>query len=93
MDILKRRRIEQTEQRLKSGDLWTDSDRIFVNQLGRLLGNASMYNWLQRFVNQIISLLSQFTASGTLNASLLITSGVDPGLCPPPWDTAKHQPH
>ena len=78
MDILKRRRIEQTEQRLKAGDLWEDSDRIFVNELGRLLGNASMYNWLRRFCESNNIPPVSIHSFRHLNASLLITSGVDP---------------
>lgn len=48
-DLLKSYKTEQDEERLKFGDKWIDSDRIFVQANGRPMNNNSPYLWLHRF--------------------------------------------
>ena len=43
MEILKRHRSSQTEQRLKAGPLWEDSGLVFTNGLGHHLSHQAVY--------------------------------------------------
>ena len=79
MTILQRYRIEQNIERLKIGDQWIDSDRLFVAWNGKPINPNSPYNWLRRFCDRtgMRHTKSALHSFRHLNASLLITNGVD----------------
>lgn len=79
MTILQRYRIEQNIERLKIGDRWIDSDRLFVAWNGKPINPNSPYNWRRRFCDRtgMRHTKSALHSFRHLNASLLITNGVD----------------
>lgn len=77
MDAFKERKIEQSRDRLKVGDRWQDTKRIFTNQEGYQLGSASMYSWLMRFCDKNGLRRVSLHSFRHLNATLLISSGTD----------------
>lgn len=44
MDVLKHHRAEQSRERLKAGELWTDNNLVFSNALGQHLPSVTVYN-------------------------------------------------
>lgn len=79
IDILRRYRVEQNEKRLKLGDQWVDSDRLFVGWNGKPVNPNSPYKWMRRFCERTGQRHPKRALHSLrhLNASLLITSGVD----------------
>lgn len=53
MQILKRHRIQQMEQRLRVGPLWEDSGLVFTNELGRHLARCTLVKDFKKVVTQI----------------------------------------
>ena len=76
-DVLKKLRADQAQQRLLLGDVWENTDRLFVGDTGRPLNPNSPYHWLSRFCEQTGQRFLGIHAFRHLNASLLINSGVD----------------
>lgn len=79
IEILLRYRVEQNTHRLKVGDQWVSTDRLFTYWNGKPINPNSPYKWLCRFcertgMRRAKSALHSFRH---LNASLLITNGVD----------------
>jgi len=79
IEILRRYRVEQNTHRLKVGDQWVNTDRLFTYWNGKAINPNSPYKWLCRFcertgMRRAKSALHSFRH---LNASLLITNGVD----------------
>lgn len=75
--VLRQYRAFQNEQRLACGSEWKETQRLFTRQTGGVMHPQTPYHWLERFCkrNQIRFLgIHQFRH---LNATLLITSGVD----------------
>lgn len=79
MQILRRYRIEQAQQRLKCGDKWVDRDRLFTAWNGEPINPNTPYSWLDRFCKRTGMRRAKRAIHSFqhLNASLLITSGVD----------------
>lgn len=76
-EILKKHRAVQSAERLKLGDVWQDSDRLFVNWDGRPMHPNTPYHWLQRFCEKSGQRFLGVHQFRHLNATLLITSGTD----------------
>lgn len=50
IELFQRLRLEESENRLKVGDQWEDTENhVFVDDVGCFLANSSMYNWLNRY--------------------------------------------
>ena len=77
MDLLKQHRAEQMEQRLKLGDQWINSNRIFVSWDGSPMGVDSARHWLTKFCKRHGIKYVNVHSFRHLNASLLISNGVD----------------
>lgn len=79
MAILRRYHAEQSEERLKLGDQWVDSDRLFVAWNGAPISPNVPYKWLLNFCERtgMRKAKAALHSFRHLNASLLITSGVD----------------
>ena len=79
IEILRRYRVEQNTHRLKVGDQWVNTDRLAPYWNGKAINPNFPYKWLCRFcertgMRRAKSALHSFRH---LNASLLITNGVD----------------
>lgn len=77
--ILRQYKIEQSQQRLQCGDQWIDTDRLFVAWNGKPINPNTPYSWLDRFCKRtgMRRAKSAIHSFRHLNASLLITNGVD----------------
>ena len=79
MQVVLKYKIEQAQQRLKCGDKWVNFDRLFTNWCGEPIDPNTPYSWLSRFCKRTGMRRAKFAIHSFrhLNASLLITSGVD----------------
>lgn len=53
MDQLKRHKVAQAEQRLKSGTMWHKSDLVFTDEIGQPLNKSRVYREFKRIVKGI----------------------------------------
>lgn len=53
MDQLKRRRVTQTEHRLKAGAVWHESDLVFTDEIGRPLNKSTVYREFKKLATSI----------------------------------------
>jgi integrase len=74
---LQRYKIKQAERRLKLGDKWINSNRLFTTWNGKPQHPSCMPKTLKRFCNKNGLPYYGIHSFRHLNASLLITSGVD----------------
>ena len=74
---LREHRTEQLKNRLKLGDAWIDSDRIFTSWNGAPMGETTANHWLQRFCKNHNLPVVCVHSLRHLNATLLISSGAD----------------
>lgn len=74
---LQQYKIEQAERRLKLGDKWINSDRLFTTWNGKPQNPSCMPKALKRFCDKKGLRYLGIHSFRHLNASLLITSGVD----------------
>ena len=77
INMLKKLRIEQKENRLKMGELWTSSNNIFIHEDGKPMHPHRPYKWLTEFLKQNNLDTITFHALRHTNASLLIAAGMD----------------
>lgn len=52
LDLVKQLRNEQLSQSIKCGDLWHDTDRLFITWCGEPMHPNTPYNWLKRFCEE-----------------------------------------
>ena len=52
IDLVKELQEEQKEQSMKCGDLWVDSDRLFITWNGTPMHPNTPYTWLERFCSE-----------------------------------------
>lgn len=76
-EILKKHRVVQAEERLRLGDVWHDSDRLFVNWDGQPMHPNTPYHWLRGFCKDTGQRFLGVHQFRHLNATLLITGGTD----------------
>mgnify|MGYP000980881899 CR=1 FL=1 len=76
-DLLRRYKIEQSQNRLKMGDKWIGTDRLFTACDGKPLGNSTPLKWLDEFFERTGLRKVTIHSFRHLNASLLINAGVD----------------
>lgn len=74
---LRRYKTEQIKERMKLGDQWIDTDRIFTAWNGEPMGVDSARHWLTKFCNRNGLPCVNVHSFRHLNASLLINNGVD----------------
>ncbi|MBP6886674.1 MAG: site-specific integrase [Oscillospiraceae bacterium] len=77
LTMLTKYKAWQTEQRLKAGDKWQESGRLFVTWDGRPLNPNSCENWLKRFFRRTGMRRVTVHSFRHLNATLLIGAGAD----------------
>ena len=77
MFILKQHQNKQFSQRLKIGDQWNETDRLFTTWNGKQMDGATPYNWLKKFCQRNNMRFCNLHSFRHLNASLLINSGID----------------
>ena len=53
MQLLKRHKAAQAEQRLKAGELWEDTDFVFTNEVGHHLAIHTIYKDFKKVVTAI----------------------------------------
>lgn len=75
--ILGEYRINQSRERLKLGDRWKQSDRLFTKWDGEPMHPNTPYEWLRKFCTVHDLRFLGVHAFRHLNASLMINSGVD----------------
>lgn len=77
LPLLKSFKAAQAEDRLSLGDAWEDTDRLFTAWNGKPMGRTTPLNWLIKFCNRNGLRRVNVHSFRHLNASLLISSGVD----------------
>lgn len=75
--LLKQYKKQQNQERLRAGDKWNITNRLFVNWNGMPMNLGTPYEWLKRFCDRNQLNFYGVHAFRHLNASLLIHSGVD----------------
>lgn len=75
--ILRHHKAAQAAERLRLGDQWQDSNRLFVGWNGAPLHPNTPYHWLRRFCEETGQRFLGVHTFRHLNASLLIQGGVD----------------
>jgi integrase len=76
-DLLKQLRTDQKIERLRQGDHWICSDRLFVGERGNPMNPGTPYHWLERFCKETGQKFYGVHTFRHLNATLLIDSGAD----------------
>ena len=76
-NVLRQLRAEQAQDRLRLGDQWHNSGRLFVCDMGDPIHPNTPYHWLRRFCEETGQRFLGIHTFRHLNASLLINSGVD----------------
>lgn len=76
MALLKQYRAQQNEQRLKVGDLWQGSDRLFTTWDGRPMHPDTISSWFRNFLKRHNLPHIKFHALRHTSATLLIAEGV-----------------
>lgn len=77
MLLLKHYKAEQSEIRLKLGDLWENSDRLFTKWNGKPMSPNTPYLWMKRFCQRSGMRFVNIHSFRHLNATLLIQNGID----------------
>ena len=77
IEILKSYKLEQYDRRLKCGDQWVNTDRLFTKWNGEPMNPGTPYDWAKSFCKKNQLPFYGIHGFRHLNASLLITSGVD----------------
>ena len=76
-DILRELREEQLERREIFGTKWINSDRIFVNKLGKPRYKGEPYKWQKKLTEEHGMRFCDIHSLRHFNATVLIRSGVD----------------
>ena len=69
---------EQDEERMKLGDKWHDTDRLFVKYDGQPMNPQTHYGWLKEFCEDNSFPFYGIHQFRHLHTSLLIGAGIDP---------------
>ena len=77
IDTLRQHRKEQTAERLKLGDQWTDTNKVFTQWNGNPIHPDTLTNWFSKFLERYS--LPHISLHGLrhTNATLLIAAGAD----------------
>lgn len=74
---LKAYKIHQTKQKLRVGDNWVETDRLFTTWNGEPMGCETAGSWLRKFCKREGLPVVSNHSFRHLNATLLINNGVD----------------
>ncbi|HCJ57612.1 MAG TPA: site-specific integrase [Clostridiaceae bacterium] len=77
VDMLRKYKAQQNEERLEMGDLWENSDRLFVQFNGVPMHPDSISKWFNKFIRRNNLPKLNFHGLRHSNASLLIAENVD----------------
>lgn len=77
LEILKEHRKEQIKSRLKLGDQWIDSDKVFTQWNGKPIHPDTITGWFSRFIKKNNLPPIHLHSLRHTNATLLIASGAD----------------
>ena len=77
MNMLKELKDEQDKERIRLGDKWIETDRLFVKWDGRPMHNNTPYFWFTEFCEKNNVRFCDIHSLRHLHASLLINAGVD----------------
>lgn len=77
IDILKEHRREQITERLKLGDKWIDSNKVFTQWNGKPIHPDTITGWFSRFIKKNNLPPFHLHSLRHTNATLLIASGAD----------------
>jgi integrase len=75
--LLRRYKVVQDQERLKCGDQWIKSDRLFVAWNGKPMNPNTPFSWFDRFCERTGMRKVSIHSFRHLNASLLISNNVD----------------
>ncbi len=77
ISLLEEYKLWYEEQKSIYGELWTDSDRLFVQTDGKPMHPSSISKWFVRYVSTIGLPVINFHGLRHTNASLLVAQNVD----------------
>lgn len=75
--VLKKHQNEQISQRLRLGDQWNSTDRLFTTRNGLPMDGSTPYSWFKKFCKRNNMRFVNLHSFRHFNASLLINSGVN----------------
>ena len=77
VSLLKEYKVWWDEEKARHGDLWEKTDRLFIQNCGKDMSNATISNWLKKF--ELDNNLKHVTLHGLrhTNITMQITNGVD----------------
>ena len=77
ISLLKEYKLWYEEQKSVYGELWTDSDRLFVQADGKPMHPSIISKWFVKYVGQIGLPVINFHGLRHTNASLLVAQNID----------------
>ena len=77
ISLLKEYKLWYEEQKSVYGELWTDSDRLFVQADGKPMHPSTISKWFVKYVGQIGLPVINFHGLRHTNASLLVAQNID----------------
>lgn len=77
VELIKQLQAEQQEQSTKCGDLWHDTDRLFITWCGQPMHPNTPYTWLQRFCERENVSFKGLHSFRHFVATQALASGVD----------------
>lgn len=77
LELLKGYKEWWIKEKINHGDLWVNTDKLFVQNNGNDMSNATIANWLKNFQKENNLKLVSLHGLRHSNITLLITSGVD----------------
>ena len=77
ISLLKEYKLWYEEQKSICGELWTDSDRLFVQADGKPMHPSTISKWFVKYVGQIGLPVINFHGLRHTNASLLVAQNID----------------
>jgi len=77
LQVLQMYKVEQTQERLKSGSEWVDSGKIFVKRNGEPMFPSTPSSWFRKWLKKNDLPPLTFHQLRHTNASLLIAQGID----------------
>lgn len=77
VSLLEEYKLWYEEQKLIYGELWTNSDRLFVQADGKPMHPSTISKWFVKYVSQIGLPVINFHGLRHTNASLLVAQNID----------------
>ena len=77
ISLLEEYKLWYEEQKMIYGDLWTNSDRLFVQADGKPMHPSTISKWFVKYVGQIGLPVINFHGLRHTNASLLVAQNID----------------